>query len=266
MGYQELIGKRGIDDILSTRERALQEYTQGMELLHKAQKTLEGGGYGVYALRNSIHRNALYGIENRGNLPAFVKRFANEIDKDLWRYLGNVTGMVQLMDHKAREQWEKSISESPPECTLENLEATFAQLDSNKSLIFQRGLFRAFCNLCGKYKTNDPFKVGKKIIVEHATGIYNYGADYLNDVERVLYVLDGKTPPEYKDSVRAVLAAAAGSHYAPKAGTGETEYMSIKTFKKGTAHVWLLRDDLTDKVNKIIADYCGASLPDGTEI
>ena len=60
------------------------------------------------------------------------------------------------------------------------------------------------------------------------------------------------------------LATALNQHY--DKGNDEpfvNELFKIRCFGNGNSHIWFLRQDVLDKVNQTIADYCdGNAIPD----
>src|SRR3546814_10973895 len=44
----------------------------------------------------------------------------------------------------------------------------------------------------------------------------------------------------------------------------ESEFFRAKAFKNGNLHIWFKRDDLVIEVNKLLAEYYGASLGDAS--
>src|SRR3546814_20330320 len=49
-----------------------------------------------------------------------------------------------------------------------------------------------------------------------------------------------------------------------KAWVAESEFFRAKAFKNGNLHIWFKRDDLVIEVNKLLAEYYGASLGDAS--
>ncbi len=251
----DIAPRKSIDEILVQRERAIADFEKGIKLLVSAQKQMSQGGFGCFVMANTFtDRHLSYCIEDKNTAGDLTKQFTRALDKNLWQHLVQISGLWELMDETARTEWKNGLEKKDmPPCTLENIESTMGQLHSQRKMIFNRGLVKAFQGLSGKYKTNDAFKLGKKVIVTYAT---NYRTqDQINDVERVLFTLDGRRPPEYKDSVSAALRDICS--WNPKTDEFETDYMSGKVYKNGNAHITFKRLDLIDKANEIIAAFYG---------
>jgi hypothetical protein len=126
--------------------------------------------------------------------------------------------------------------------------------------MFHRGIIRAFEGLSWDYKTNQPFKLGKKIIVGYMSGYYpNCGGPKLTDLERVFRILDGE--PELADYSRTIEGQARGTFGKTYPYWIETEYMKIKIFGNDNGHVEFLRPDLVQELNRIIALYYPFHIP-----
>lgn len=183
-------------------------------------------------------------------------------DAEAWRYLMHASGLRTFMDAKAREEWDKTISDGKhPELTKANIEATFSQLYGARGDMFERGVIECFRRLSWHYKTNLPQKLGKRIVMSGMVGWNSYTrGNELDDLVRVLHVLDGKPEPDHRGGTSALLSRA-GLGYASRTGTVDTDYLSIRTFKNGNGHITFKRLDLVDKMNLIIAKHYPGALP-----
>lgn len=266
MSFQQITIKADIDQLLASRDKAIKEFKQSMELMREANKTMMLNGYGEHVMAKVIRCSSIYSLRTDGDTADILHKFTRELDRALWQHVGKLSGLDSIMDQTARTEWERGFENNDfPECTRENLENTFKQLHGQRGLIFNRGLVKAFASLSGNYKTNDAFKIGKKVIMSGVSSYSRgYGSSYLHDVERVLYVLDGKKPPEHhSDTVHGPIDRIKGWN-GPGCGEFETPYMHVKLFLNNNAHVKFLRPDLIDKANKIIAAYYGETLPNGS--
>ena len=89
-----------------------------------------------------------------------------------------------------------------------------------------------------------------------------YAQNRIDDLARPFWLLDGKTLPDNRVSEGANLSAFISQGGA--ASVGEVfacEYFTVRTYKKGSAHVTFTRPDLVEKVNDIIARHYPGALP-----
>lgn len=120
------------------------------------------------------------------------------------------SGMMALMDAQARDQWHKNLEEGDlPAITEANILSTFEQLHLNKMDVFERGIINVFKGLSWDYKTNSPCSFGKKIIINNLVSHNRWGfslnwgwrRDQLADLERMLFLLDGKPIPDNRGDI-----------------------------------------------------------------
>lgn len=265
----DLTIKASIPQLIAARDKALADLTSAIEDIRAALKLSDeacvGDGRASYDLAQVIKEHVQYGERNTA-----TEKLRIALDRAMWRSFVVNTPLWSLMDTKARKQFDKDMAGIPPEATLENLHATMAQYFGDADKIFQRSLIETFRSLPNDYKSNDPFKLDKKIIlglIQDQTGyLSHYATDRLRDLDRVFWVLDGKEYNESYDgglsgALRVSLNATRPSGWGASSGTCETEYFTVKYFKKGTAHATFKRPDLVAKANRMIAEYYGEVLP-----
>ena len=197
-----------------------------------------------------------------------MKAIARNLDRDIWRDLMKKSGMLSLMDAQAREQWYNSLElDDIPAISEENILSTFKQLHLNKDDVFERGAINVFKGLSWDYKSNNPCKFGKKIIVTGLVKFDRWGfglnwgwqRDRLADLERMLMILDGKPVPDNRADVTRRLDD--HIHESRHSTRYEDEMFVIKYFQKGTAHISFKRPELLDKMNDIVAKHFPSMLP-----
>lgn len=219
-----------------------------------------------FSLRDRAQDTDYQRLFERFDFDASTEMFRKHTDACVWLRLLRETGMENLMDAKARDEFfHKNLGENVIEVNEDNVSATLQGFRETAKLIFQRGLAETFSRLDKRFKSHDAFKIGSRIILTHAFdqyGSWNHWSRTtaeIKDVERVLAILSGKTP-----NPGALVAAidASRTSYGPRQGTASTEYLTIRTFKNGNAHLWFTDPKLVEKLNLVLADYYGQVLPD----
>ena len=169
------------------------------------------------------------------------KAMTRNIDRRIWRDLMNKSGMLSLMDAHARDEWHKSLEKDDiPAISEDNILSTFQQLHQSKNEVFERGAINVFKNLSWDYKSNNPCKFGKKIIINSLVKYDKWGyslswgwgwqRDRLADLERVLMLLNGKPIPDNRADVTCRLGDYI--HENRNSTSYEDEMFSIKYFQK----------------------------------
>lgn len=191
-----------------------------------------------------------------------MKAMTRNIDRRIWRDLMNKSGMLSLMDAQARDEWHKSLEKDDiPAISEDNILSTFEQLHQSKGEVFERGVINVFKGLSWDYKTNNPCYFGKKIIVNNLVKYDKWGyslswgwrRDQLADLERMLFLLDGKTIPDNRHDVTIRLMDFIRDN--PRQQVFEDNLFTIRLFQKGSGHITFKRMDLVEKMNDIIAKH-----------
>ncbi len=218
---------------------------------------------------------------NRGSFTSDrgVALATKRIDAGYWSHLLAQSGLQSFLDAAAREEWRKAIErEDVPVLTVATVEATFAQLYNARGDMFERGVCELFRKLSWHYKTNNPVKLGKRLVLTYAVngwsgGIEHGASDKLDDIIRVMSMLDGKPEPDHRQAAWHTLnnpetrwmRDAKVNHTATLGPVSGKPYLSIRGYKNRNAHLTFLRLDLVDKMNKIIAKHYPGALPPSSE-
>jgi hypothetical protein len=210
-----------------------------------------------YKFRASFDRHSSDGV----GTPCWLTKATACVDASLWDLLLDGSGLRTFLDAAARREWDQQIEkgETPP-LTADNIRATFAALHSHRGEFFERGVVGVFRSLSWEFRTNLPRMFGKRIIVGCLTDSCGHpcqrASDSLDDLLRAFHVLDGKPEPDHRSGVRSRLWA-----HRDRKALLEDPYLSIRIFKNGNGHVALLRQDLVEELNRIIARAFPNALP-----
>lgn len=211
-----------------------------------------------------------YGLPH-GAIPADrIEVVTRDLDRRFWRVTFEKAGFLQYMDHEAMREFEAELSLNPPEYNIDNIRSTLVTAAADSEKMFRRGLVNVFLRLERIYVTNrkEPFKVGRKCVIEGVFHEYNKGlsVDYhdrarLNDIDRIFKVLDGK------GHVAQSLQSAIDAHFIhgsfSDVGAYEDDYYRIKAYRNSNMHIEFKRKDLLDAANLLIAKhYADGALAD----
>lgn len=259
--HNELILSTSIERIVTGRDSALMQITQIIEQLDAISRLTSeiGGGTAQDWAMKAGHRYDSWLTEKADKaMPAITRN----IDRSIWRNLMLKSGMMALMDAQARDQWHKNLEEGElPAISEANILSTFERLHLNKIDVFERGIINVFRGLSWDYKTNSPCRFGKKIIINNLVKHNRWGfslnwgwrRDQLADLERMLFLLDGKPIPDNRGDVTTRLMEHIRDH--PSVQSYVDDFFSIRYFQKGTAHLTFKRPELIEKMNDIIAKH-----------
>ncbi|MFH7379897.1 DUF4942 domain-containing protein [Klebsiella aerogenes] len=259
--HNELILSTSIERVVTGRDSALKKIEQLIEqfdAISRLTSEIGGGTAQDWAMKPG-HRYDSWLTEKADKaMPAIT----HNIDRNIWRDLMLKSGMMALMDAQARDQWHKNLEEGDlPAISEANILSTFEQLHLNKMEVFERGIINVFKGLSWDYKTNNPCSFGKKIIINNLVTHNRWGfslnwgwqRDLLVDLERMLFLLDGKPIPDNRGDISIRLMEHIRDN--PATNAYEDEYFSIRYFQKGTAHLTFKRLELIEMMNDIIAKH-----------
>ncbi|PJD91706.1 DUF4942 domain-containing protein [Enterobacter hormaechei] len=268
--HNELILSTSIESVVTGRDTALKQIEQLIQQLDAISRLTSeiGGGTAQDWAMKAGHRYDSWLTEKADKAMPAVTR---NIDRNIWRDLMLKSGMMALMDAQARDQWHKNLEEGDlPAISEANILSTFDQLHQSKGEVFERGIINVFKGLSWDYKTNSPCFFGKKIIINNLLThnrwgfslTWGYKRDQLADLERMLYLLDGKGIPDNRADISINLM----NHIRDNPGKDvyDDTYFSIRYFQKGTAHLTFKRPELVKKMNDIIAKHYPEQLPPST--
>ena len=240
---KELIIPKTVEELIKDRDEIILTLTHMDKLKQQAEEQCKSVGTYIFP----VHQfRGYHGIE-------VLKK---DVDRRMWRQTIELTGFNKYMDKKARQEFADSLEKEPPAFTVDNVRSTLLSSYQQAETFMNRGIVELFKNLGENYKTNDAFKIGKKIILRNWFTVFcgslsvNYNQEpEMNDLDRVVRTLDCVEFKEhlFSQSMRKVINS---MEY-------EDDYFKIKAFKNGNAHLWLKREDLTDKINDIIAAWYG---------
>lgn len=259
--HNELILSTSIDRVITGRDTALkqiEQLIQQLDAISGLTSEIGGGTAQDWAMKPG-HRYDSWLTEKADKAMPAVTR---NIDSSIWRDLMLKSGMMALMDAQARDQWHKNLEEGDlPAISEANILSTFEQLHLNKMEVFERGIINVFKGLSWDYKTNSPCSFGKKIIINNLVSHNRWGfslnwgwrRDQLADLERMLFLLSGKSIPDNRSDITTRLMAHIRDN--PYKDVYEDEFFRIRYFQKGTAHLTFKRLDLVERMNDIIAKH-----------
>ncbi|WP_051392719.1 DUF4942 domain-containing protein [Yersinia wautersii] len=260
----ELIPSASIDRIIAFRKQGLETYAQAIALFNESQKIFESATGGSFHGLSHCVTDAM----RWGSVKDNSEKLTRLLDAKIWHKLMNDTGMYTFMSSTQRDQWSKELdSDKMPAVTLDNVLATFKHLLANKQDTFEQGIVDVFRSLSWDYKTNNPCKIGKKIIIEgmidgmryNSPSITTRGRTKIDDLTKACDLLDKKNTLDHRSGTGSQFAEwfrqeSWGSMFT-------SDYFSLRVFKKGSCHVVFSRMDLVDEMNAIVARQYPNMLP-----
>lgn len=293
MSARDLVPSVSVENMVNQRAAVLERIGQAVTLLNEAAGIAAAGhigmprflvatGYGRHHNTELEVVNARFWPGRDGSTHDTSARERADVDKAIrigvdaaaWQYLMHESGLRTLMDADARTKWDEAIRAGDvPELTAANVRSTFGMLHDSRAEMFERGVIACFKALSWQHKTNLPQKFGKRIVLTYLRGSVTGGkwgsggslghpnydrCSRLDDLTRVLSVLDGKPEPDHRQGWYGRMNQCA------KVGDPDAEdaYLSIKSFRNGNGHVTFRRLDLVERMNQILAKHYPNALPE----
>ncbi|MGB3833765.1 MAG: DUF4942 domain-containing protein [Mesorhizobium sp.] len=298
-----LISRNTVEQIVSFRDAAVAAYQAAFDKIEDADASLKqaaslwtaaAGDFASsrYGGDRAREVEAFFNAVNLPDREQYFRTAVRLIDISCWHYLVQMTDLEMLMDRKAKDELRDALRWVPeefrhgygeskgelvnldqimgiPPVTVDNIYSTMEKWAGEADMVFRRGIAEAFSSLDRRFRSHDGFKVGSRMILTRCCSDFgghfqDYGqkADTLRDIERTFLILDGQNP-------RASYAGICGqirserTTYGAHQSEHEGEFFKVRIFKNGNAHLWFTRDDLVEKVNKMLAEYYGEVIGDG---
>ena len=262
-----------IENMVRMRQAVMDRFSEAIRLLEEAERMAAAAHIGSPNLEIATHGRGRTGTAITS--PDAFGVIRREIDRVAWSYLMDESGLRTFMDAEARKKWTEQLCDSGelPELTAENVRATFQTMHAARGEMFERGVIGCFRRLSWDYRTNNPYRFGKRIILRSLVSVSPWrcnrtGArglmvhagyertNELDDLLRVFHVLDGKPEQDHRQGCYRMLSDAIDR----REWRAVTEYFSLVWFKNGNGHLTFKRLDLVERLNGIIAKHFPGAL------
>lgn len=288
MGF-DLVESVRIDEITGGRRAAIEHWLRAYDAFHEATSAAAaasiGGAIGLPiaygrndedALTRAFLASGMVDVHEGRNVVKVAARdrfealITKEVDRRCWSHLMKSLGFDRLLDAQARTEFEASLRTDPAPFTSEACSATFGNIWENRRELYLRGIATVFAKLDRRFRSHDGFKIGARLIIESALsdgGSYwsRYERrDALHDVERVFLEMDGKPPVNWDGGIAGRITSERRGRATPFVIEGD--YFRVRVFGNGNLHLWFERKDLLLKVNRLLAEYYGEAIGEGSDV
>lgn len=225
-GTTDVIPSVAIDRIIAQRNEGIALFMQAMECLATARKILldASGDIFLYGFEDCV-TDSVRCMDKPEEAKKNITRLA---DRKIWDRLMTDTGMYTFMSSCQRDEWNSQLmSDTCPEITLDNVLATFRHLNASKMQTFEQGLIDVYRKLSWDYRTNNPCRLGKKIIIENLLYRWSNGRVTLDCSGRE--ALDDLVRPFYRK--RAARTVLTGMCYSVGSATRQGEQFADPVYR-----------------------------------
>ncbi|GEM_PF-423491 len=241
----DIMKHESITAIVAQVNRSRDDFARAADILEKAEKDLAAvlGEYNAHILEHSIDRD----------------KCLARIKGNAWGYILKRSGVYEFCSIRQRDEINRQMADEKnlPEFTFENIQAWFESYAINIDRLFEDSIKEVFDWLRpwkrDGYKTNNREIIGRKVIKSWVfeniwngrMGIIYYNDKYLQAIDNVFHLMDGKGVAKYPGNLITAIREACQHGQM----SCETDYFIVKWYKKGTMHMEFKRQDLLDKVN-----------------
>ncbi len=187
------------------------------------------------------------------------ERIKEKMKRRAWSVLVEKIGLRNIMSVKKRKEFDEQLKSGElPDVTEESILDVLMGLCGQAQDFAKEASLEVFDILRprgawgGHYKTNDAFRVGRRVIlpgrVERQWSSPKFRVSYYHDqditaIDGVFHLLDGKgVMREYRGPLYKAIEESPD-------GRGETEYFRFKCFKNRNLHLKMKRLDLVRQLN-----------------
>lgn len=274
----EIVPRATVEAIVQQRDLALGLYSTAFSALTIAAESKTKANAAARAINpregrfnHHLHSEKVefMGVAHQQPRDEYMAVAKKIVDTEAWARIIEITELERLMDKQAKGELYDQLLKEPPEATVDNIFATLQQFAADAGTIFRRGIANCFSKLDRRFRSHDGFKIGSRVILDRMFdqyGFSNYHRDMqatLLDIERTFMVLDGSAVPPGYAGICGKLDKNRYTGNGARQGEVEDEFFLVRVFKNGNCHVWFKRDDLLERVNKLLAEYYGEVVPDG---
>lgn len=255
-----LIPSLKIDVLIANRDKAIALVAQAQKLLIEAEDIAQAAfpnphqGIADFFSRYRYASASANFMDEKG-----LKAVEKEVDAAGWEFLLEQSGLKSFMNNGRREEFQKSVHERTfPPLTLDAVMSTIGNLHEHRADMMEDSVVEIYRSLSWDYKTNSPLKFGAKIILNRFceywketrhTRFMESGYNGLDDLIRVMCMLDGKPEPDHRNGMRFQLEAAHQSG----ASELENDYIKVRWYRNGSGHVTFKDQRMVDQLNRVIA-------------
>lgn len=276
-GIKELLEDKNnelaLKDSLGNKELFYKEAIKQFEECTKAYSRCVKAMNGVIISEYGKPKLEDYLGKGQSGYNAFIKCF----NKNSWEGLMNESDFKHLLTAQVQKQFTESFSkQSALMFTKNNMMEMFSTLYANAGNILDSCILEVFDHFT-KYhkenrvhvegwKTNDVYKVNKKVIIPLSfswSGLDWDCKNKLNDVDRALGYMVGKKVGDFvtvADELQRLIKAKANGTW------GFSEFFKVKYHLKGTAHLEFRDILLWERFNCAASQLRGYPLPEATEV
>ena len=265
----DMIRTSNLEAATAARSAALAKYEEARVLIEEANTLASRAHYNFSGRRDREGEPGyrqpgftLYAERHFKGYPGNlnINEIVKDLDKVLWRNTLHCSGLTCLMSKGEYDKAIDSLEKEPPEFTTDNVKASYADFAGRLDEIENTAIIDLFKCLSWSYKSNEPVKIGKRIVL---TGMIwsnrtEYRREhYLDDLEKAIYRARDLSPPANDNRLCVKLNLSLKN----REDLYQDNLFKIRAFGNGNVHIYILHQSDRDALNKRIAKAYPGALP-----
>jgi len=224
-------------------------------------------------------RDAYTSPSSKRTKKASYNQFCDNIKADIWSYILRTTNIQKYMTHSVRQNWREFCNKQGfMDFTKENVASIIAMIFNNRYEILEKAIVEVFDMftahhkdnryLIEGWKTNDKWKVNRKIIMPYAVKMswdtkyrLQWGAEYqmnysrsseYSDIDKVLCYITGKDHDKViliTDALQRAFNEIGKIKRGPHTHKCQSTFFDIQFYMKGTMHLTFRSKELWEEFN-----------------
>lgn len=235
-----------ISTLVKERDNAVVELTKCIEAASQLAKIMSNTvQFGV-----NLGRENFCLIEQDNKKISVINKLIKEIDSKFWNKTIQMGEFRELMNSKRIDELNDQLCNNPPAFTFNTATATLTQLIEERPKLLTELVESAFKGRSKTHNSNGRIKIDSKQIFSSIfnqsghTCSFSHSAEIINDMCKAISILTGIKRSNVINELKL------GEDLVTFEGK-----VKFKTFKNGNVHMFILDEDLTNKLNDVL-NHC----------
>ena len=251
----DLIPRATIESIVAQRNAALERFETAYHAISRANEAITKAQQAAgEAAPNQVNSYTFQSDSARRNFLCKIdvapeteyRNAARRLtDIAVWSYIIEMTELETVMDKAEKDDLRRAFAgRSTPTSRWKTFTPTLHRFVREADTIWKRGLANCFCRLDRRFRSHTGWKIGSRVILERAFDEWGHWSFYANhrdtliDIERVFFILDGRTPPPHWYGIVSAIQDARTRGIGPHQTSIESDFFRVYVYKNGNCHVW----------------------------
>ena len=207
-----------------------------------------------YFIEGNVDLRRTYTATTIVNVLFEKEKALKSLDADFWSQAINLSGVIDVMPQKRREEWFDNIkNHKTPEFTEQCVIPTLQGMMNSRLKFLAEKTDGVFRRLSSDHLTNSPWGFNKRMIISCVLCEWGYAnttaSGYINDLRDIIGMLQNRGSIGHSNTYSLIDKI---RHHPGKWFEVDGGALRIKVFKKGTAHIEI-HPEIAFQLNDILS-------------